>query len=285
MIHKYARRFLRFIMLNIGLFLTALAFDLFLVPNRIAGGGVGGIATIAFHLFDLPVGLTMLVLNLPLFVWGVYRLGWGFGMRSLYGTVVLSLSIDLLAPFVTVPTQDLILSGLFGGVLMGLGLGLVFRSGSTTGGTDFAAAILRSYTGVNVGQLLFALDGLVVLAVWAAFGSAEIAMYSLIAIFVGAWLIDIVQEGFGYAKSFMIISDCPDEVANAITIKLGRGATLWAGKGAYTGTERQVIMTVVNRSEITRLKRIVSEVDPRAFIIISDAREVLGEGFRANGEG
>jgi len=206
-------------------------------------------------------------------------------MRSLYGTVVLSLSIDLLAPFVTVPTQDLILSGLFGGVLMGLGLGLVFRSGSTTGGTDFAAAILRSYTGVNVGQLLFALDGLVVLAVWAAFGSAEIAMYSLIAIFVGAWLIDIVQEGFGYAKSFIIIANSPDEVANAITIKLGRGATVWAGKGAYTGTERQVIMTVVNRSEITRLKRIVSEVDPRAFIIISDAREVLGEGFRANGEG
>ncbi|MBO8129092.1 MAG: YitT family protein [Peptococcaceae bacterium] len=275
-----AQKITDFLVLNLGIFLTALGLDLFLVPNKIAAGGVGGIATIIFHLVGFPVGLTMLALNVPLFIWGIYRLGWAFGVRSLYGTIVLSAAVDLLALVVPVPTQDLLLSSLFGGVLVGLGLGLVFRSKSTTGGTDFAAAILRSYVGINVGQLLFIIDGLVVLAAWAAFGSPDLAMYALITIFVGAWIIDVVQEGFGFAKSFLIISEHPDRIAKEIFQRLDRGATVLMGRGAYTGQERQVLLTVVNRSEVTRLKDVVHEVDPRAFVIVSDVKEVLGEGFK-----
>ncbi|HAG07679.1 MAG: hypothetical protein XD69_0980 [Clostridia bacterium 62_21] len=269
-----------YMVLGIGVVLTALGLDLFLVPNRIAAGGVGGIATILHHLFGLPVGMVMLALNVPLFIWGLYRLGFVYGFRSLFGTIALSVVIDAMAPFLPVPTHDPLLASLYGGVLVGVGLGLVFRAKGTTGGTDFAAAILRTYLGINVGQILFAIDGLVVLAAGFAFRSAELAMYALITIFVSAWLIDLVQEGFTFAKAFFIISKHPDRVARAVLHDLERGATVWRAKGAYTGEERDVLLTVVNRAEVTRLKDLVYGIDPRAFIILADVHEVLGEGFK-----
>jgi len=277
--HSWARRVLDFLVLNLGVLLVALSFDLFLVPNRIAAGGLSGVATILFYLFRAPVGLVMLILNVPLFVWGIVRLGWGFALRSLYATVVLSLATDLLASVVAVPTHDLLLAALFGGVLSGLGLGLTFRVGSTTGGSDFAAVVLQSYMSINVGQLLFALNAAVVLAALVVFRSPELAMYALITIFVESWVVDAVQEGLGYAKTFFIISEHSEKVQRAIIDRLGRGATVLAGRGAYTGQDRQVILTVVARSEVTRLKSIMHEVDPLAFVIVADAREVLGEGF------
>ncbi|BAF60932.1 MAG: YitT family protein [Pelotomaculum sp.] len=263
-----------------GVLLTALGLDLFLIPNKIAAGGVSGIATILHYLLNVPVGAAMLALNVPLFIMGIYRLGLRFGFRSLYGTVALSLAVDLMAPFLPVPTRDLLLASLFGGVMVGLGLGLVFKYRGTTGGTDLAAAILRTYTGVNIGQLLFLVDGAVVLAAGMTFSSAELAMYALITIFVTAWLIDMVQEGFSYAKAFFIISDRPAEIAAAIVKGLNRGATVWPARGVYTGAEREVLLSVVNRSEITRLKDIIYGVDPRAFVILADVHEVLGEGFK-----
>ena len=265
---------------TVGVLLVALGLDMFLIPNKIAAGGVSGIATILHYLVGAPVGASILALNIPLFAMGIYRLGLRFGFRSLYGTIILSLAVDLLAPALPVPTNDILLSSLFGGALTGLGMGLVFRHRGTTGGTDLAAAVLRTYTGVNIGQLLFLVDGVVVLAAGVAFRSAELAMYALITIFITAWLIDVVQEGISYAKAFLIISDRPDEIAEAILAGLDRGATAWPARGVYTGARREVLLSVVDRAEVTRLKEIVHGVDPRAFVILADVHEVLGEGFK-----
>ncbi|MDD4766232.1 MAG: YitT family protein [Desulfotomaculaceae bacterium] len=275
------RRMLREIIgVSVGVVLTALGLDMFLIPNKIVAGGVSGIATILYYLINVPVGVAMLFLNVPLFVAGIYRLGLRFGFRSLYGTVALSVAVDALAPFLPVPTQDILLAGLFGGVLVGLGLGLVFRYNGTTGGTDLAAAVLRTYTGANIGQMLFLVDATVVLAAGIVFQSAELAMYALITIFVTSWMIDLVQEGFSYSKAFLIISDQPAEIAATIVRGLNRGATAWPARGVYTGTEREIILAVVNRSEVTYLKEIVYGADPRAFVVLTDVHEVLGEGFK-----
>lgn len=263
-----------------GVFLTALGLDMFLIPNKIAAGGVSGIATILYYLIDVPVGAAMLVLNVPLFAMALYRLGLHFGFRSLYGTITLSLAIDALVPFLPVPTQDLLLSSLFGGVLVGLGLGFVFKYSGTTGGTDLLAAILRTYTGINIGQLLFLVDATIVVVAGVVFNSAELAMYALITIFVTAWLIDLVQEGFSYTKAFLIISDYPAEISTAIVEGLNRGATAWPARGVYTGVDKEVLLSVVNRSEVTRLKEIIYQVDRHAFVILADVHEVLGEGFK-----
>jgi len=265
---------------SLGVLLTALGLDMFLIPNKIAAGGVSGIATVLHYLINVPVGAAMLILNVPLFAMAVYRLGLKFGFRSLYGTVALSVAVDALAPLAPVPTHDLLLASIFGGVLVGLGLGLVFRYRGTTGGTDLAAAILRSYTGANVGQLLFLVDATVVIAAGITFDSAELAMYALITIFITAWLIDLVQEGFSYAKAFIIVSEQAAQIAPAILKELDRGATAWMARGMFTGAEREVLLSVVHRSEVTRLKDIVYGVDPRAFVILADVHEVLGEGFK-----
>jgi len=198
----------------------------------------------------------------------------------LYGTISLSLLVDGLAPYMPVPTRDPLLASIFGGVLVGLGLGLVFKYRGTTGGTDLAAAVIRTYTGANVGQLLFMVDAFVVLAAGFAFKSWELAMYALITIFITAWLIDMVQEGFSYAKAFYIISSQPEKMTAAVLQEINRGATVLRGKGAYSGTDRDVLLVVVNRSEVTRLKDLIYEIDSKAFVILTDAHEVLGEGFK-----
>lgn len=279
-VQMFAKVFRDAALFLLGVLLVALGLDLFLVPNKIAAGGVSGIATILHHLLGLPVGATMLALNVPLFLWCFWRLGLGVGFRSLLGTILLSAVVDGLVPFLPVLTTDPLLASLYGGVLCGLGLGLVFRAKGTTGGTDLAAMILQSYVGINVGQLLFLVDGAVVLSAGFAFRSPELAMYAIITIFLSAWVIDLVQEGISYTKAFLIISEKHKELARLILTELNRGATLWQGTGAYTGAPRVVLLAVVSRSEVTRLKEIVYRVDPRAFVILVDAHEVLGEGFK-----
>ena len=265
---------------TLGVLLTALGLDIFLIPSKIAAGGVSGIATVLHYILRVPVGMSMLLLNIPLFIMGVYRLGLKFGFRSLYGTISLSLLVDGLAPFLPIPTRDPLLASIFGGVLAGLGLGLVFKYRGTTGGTDLAAAVIRTYTGTNVGQLLFMVDALVVLAAGFAFNSWELAMYALITIFITSWLIDVVQAGFSYAKAFYIISTQSEKIAAAVLGDMNRGATILRGKGAYSETDRDVLLVVVNRSEVTRLKDLIHGIDRQAFVILTDAHEVLGEGFK-----
>ncbi|HZK18017.1 MAG TPA: YitT family protein [Clostridia bacterium] len=272
-----------FLGITSGVFLTALGLDIFLVPNKIAAGGISGIATILHFVIGTPVGAAMLALNVPLFILAIYHLGFQFAVRSLYGTFALSVFVDVMVRFLPVYTGDPLLAALFGGVIVGLGLGLVFRFNGTTGGTDMIAALLRRFIGFNIGQLLFAVDGAVVLAAGLAFRSAELAMYAFITIFVTAWIIDLVQEGFSYTRAFIIISDKSTEIARVITSDINRGATLLHSKGVYTGVDRYAILSVVGRTEVSKLKGIIYKIDPGAFVILADVHEVLGTGFKKPG--
>ncbi len=263
----------------LGALITALALDWFTIPNRIAAGGVSGLATVLHYLFGLPVGLTMLALNVPLFLAAVRVLGGQFGLKTLIGAVTLSLFVDGLAPILRPLTNNALLAALYGGVLSGVGLGITFKWGGSTGGTDLAALLLNRYTKRGVGQSLMAIDFGIIAAAGIVFG-AELALYALITLFLTSKAIDVVQEGVAYAKAAYIISDPADVIGRRVLVDLSRGATAVQGRGLYTNEERPVLFVIVARAEISDLKRIVHSVDPKAFVVITEAHEVLGEGFK-----
>jgi len=265
--------------ITIGSFITAVGLAIFLVPNRIAAGGVSGIATVLHFLFGFPVGLTMLLINIPLFMLGISELGIPFGVRSLYGTVVVSFFTDVLLALTGPLTTNALLASVYGGGLSGLGLGLVFRSRASTGGTDLAARVIHRYMNISIGQALLLIDSVVITAAGIAF-NAELALWALIALIVTTQMIDLVQEGEGYAKVAFIISNNNDRIAQGIFHRLDRGATALKAQGMYTGKDREVVFSVITRSEQTQLKDIVHEADPGAFVVFADAHEVLGEGFQ-----
>jgi len=273
------RALLAYLTITTGSLVTALGLVLFLVPHRIAAGGVSGLATIIFYQFHFPVGITMLVLNIPLFIITTRLIGVRFGIRTLYGAVTLSFFTDILARLVTVPTQDPLLAAVYGGILTGAGLGLVFRAQGTTGGTDLAAQLVHRFFKITLGQSLLVVDGLVIVLAGLSF-NVELALYALISLFVNTRVIDVVQEGVGYAKAAFVISAHSDQIAQEILTQLNRGATFLKGHGVYTREARDVILCVVTRSEVGRLKALVSEVDPAAFVIVANIHEVLGEGFK-----
>lgn len=271
---------LEYLGITLGCAIMAISLNAFSVPNKIAPGGVSGIATVIFYLTRIPVGITMLALNIPLFIFGVRILGKGVGVKTLYGTIILSIFIDYV--FVMKPfTNDLLLAAVFGGIVMGVGLGLVFRFGGTTGGTDLSAAIINKFIpGFTVGTILMAIDFFVVVIAGIVFKQPEISLYSIISLFTSIKMLDFVQEGLGYAKAFYIISNRPKDISNQIIKELDRGVTALSGQGMYTLEERKVLLCVVQRSQVNRLKEIVHTIDPRAFVILSEVREVLGEGFK-----
>jgi uncharacterized membrane-anchored protein YitT (DUF2179 family) len=262
-----------------GVVITAFGVSFFLIPARIAAGGVSGLATVIYHVAGFPAGVTMLLLNIPLFILSWRILGTMFGARTLFGTVTLSIFVDLFNRWAVPITEDLVLAALYGGIISGIGLGIAFRFGGSTGGTDMAAQLVARFFPTSVGQALLLVDGAVILLAGAVFGW-ELAMYALIAVFVSTKTIDFVQEGQSYAKACLIISDHPEAIGEAIMEKLERGVTSLQGKGMYTKQGKEVLLVIVSRLEIASIKRIVAEIDPRAFVIIHDVHEVLGEGFR-----
>lgn len=269
-----------------GILVTAWAFDAFLIPNKIAAGGVTGLATVFFWtlkdagLPTIPVGVQMLILNVALLALGISMRGWRYGAKTIFGAVGLSLAIDLMAPFVPhLAAHDTLLAVLWGGALTGIGLGLVFRVGGNTGGTDIVAQLLTSKFPLGVGQLMLAVDAVVLFIAALKFGP-ELALYGAIAVFIGGQTIDVVQEGLSTEKAIFVFSKHHDDIGQAILTELGRGATGFAAKGLYTGEQREVIFCVVSRRELDDLKRIVHVLDPDAFIVISDVHEALGEGFK-----
>lgn len=263
----------------VGSFLVAAGLVAFLVPNRIAAGGVSGLATIIHYLLHFPVGAVILTLNVPLFLLSLRELGVSFGLRTLYGTLTLGVWVDVLTPYLKPLTQDLLLAAIYGGVVVGIGMGLVFRFRGSTGGTDLAARLLNKYVHISLGQSLLLIDFMVITAAGIVF-SAELAMYALLSLFVSTRVIDLVQEGVGFAKAVYIISERVEEITQAIFRELDRGATSLQGRGLYTGRDREIILCVVSRAQITALKDLVYRIDPQAFVIVTDAREVLGEGFQ-----
>ncbi|HAN94738.1 MAG TPA: hypothetical protein DCQ17_04130 [Firmicutes bacterium] len=263
----------------VGVAITALGVSFFLIPAKIAAGGVSGLATVIYHQTGFPAGVIMLLLNLPLFILSWRVLGSIFGARTLFGTVALSLFVDLFNRWAAPITEDLLLAAIYGGVLSGIGLGIAFRSGGSTGGTDMAAQLLARFFPTSVGQALLLVDGAVIVLAGAVFG-LELAMYALIAVFISTKAIDLVQEGQSYAKACLIISDHPEPIGQAIMEQLERGVTSLEGQGMYTRHGKDVLLVIVSRMEIAAIKRIVASLDPKAFVIIHDVHEVLGEGFR-----
>ena len=264
----------------LGALITALALNMFLIPNKVAAGGVSGLATVLHHLLGFPVGLTMLAFDIPLLLLSMRVIGARFGVNTVFGAATLSLSIDLLAPYTPVLTGDLLLASLYGGVLAGIGLGIVFRFEGSTAGTDLAAAMLNKVFGFSIGQSLLGIDCFVIAAAGLAFQSAELSLYALISLFISSQVIDLVQEGPSSAKTFFIMTCEPENVAHDIMAKLDRGVTYLQARGGYTGQERAMLFCVVGKREITRLKEIVYARDKHAFVIVADAHEVLGEGFK-----
>ncbi len=264
----------------LGAVITAVALNMFLIPNKVAAGGVSGLATVLHHLVGSPVGLTMIAFDIPLLLLSMRVIGARFGVNTIFGAATLSLSIDLLAPYIPVVTGDLLLASLYGGVMAGIGLGIVFRFDGSTAGTDLAAAMLNKLFGFSIGQALLGIDFFVIAAAGLAFQSAELSLYALISLFTMTQIIDLVQEGPTSAKTFFIMSSQATVMAKDIFDKLDRGVTFLQARGGYTGQPKEIIFCVVSKREITKLKEIVYANDKHAFVIVADAHEVLGEGFK-----
>lgn len=263
----------------LGVVIEAIALNMFLIPNKIAAGGVSGLATVLYYLFNWPVGMVMLVFNIPLFILGIKILGTRYGITTFFGAIALSVAIDATAPFTPVLTNDVLLASLYGGVLSGIGMGLIFRFKGNTAGTALAASIINKLFGISVGQSLLLADFFVIAFAGIAFKSAELALYGLISLYVTSQIIDLVQEGPSAAKAFWIMTAKPDEISRAILGDLDRGVTVFQGKGGYTGQERDMLLCVVETGQFTHLKDVIHQNDPKAFVIVTDAHEVLGEGF------
>ncbi|GHV38329.1 membrane protein [Clostridia bacterium] len=264
----------------------AVAINVFFEPLNLVTGGVSGIAIIVRSLakeagLDIPLWATNIALNLPLFVIGLKARGWRFLSRTVFSTVFLSVALYFTAFIPLVPDMDLTLAAVFGGVLSGVGLGLVFRCSATTGGSDLLASVIAKYKPhLPLSRLMFVIDALIIAAGFFVFGAFK-AMYAIIAVYVTSMLISAVLEGLSFAKAAFIISDKHEEIGETLLTKLQRGATALNGSGLYTKTDKKVILCVVSSKEIVTLKKTVYEIDEKAFVIVADVREVLGEGFSA----
>ena len=262
----------------VGTFLIGFAIKSIYDPVSMVTGGVSGLAIIAKELWSVPLWLTNTLLNIPLFAAGLYVMGWKFIKRTLFSTVMLSVSLYVL-PEASYMGNDILLSALFGGIISGVGTGMVFLASCTTGGTDMLAALMQKrmkhYT---LAQIMQVLDGIIVLAGATVFGIPT-ALYALIAIFCVSKVTDGLIEGLKFSKQAYIISDSYREIADAILERMGRGVTSLEARGRYSNEEKKMLFCVVSKKEIVKIREIVSEFDARAFVIVSDAREVFGEGF------
>ena len=269
----------RYLGMTIGIAIVAIGINMFFVPNKIAAGGITGLATVLHYLSGLSVGRLMVIFNVPLFIIGIKILGAKYGLKTLYGAIALAVLVDVFAPYTPTLTHDILLNSIYGGLLVGVGMGLVFRFRGNTAGTALAAAILHKIFNITVGQALLILDFFVVAFAGIVFKSPELALYAIIAIFVTAKIIDLVQEGPNNSKAFFIMAAEPELLAEGILKEVDRGVTFLQGKGGYTGQDRELLLCVVETSEVTQLKELIYQHDPQAFIIVTDAQEVLGEGF------
>lgn len=264
----------------LGAAIFAGGFRFFLYPNDIVPGGITGISMIINSLTGLPVGMLTIVINIPIFIIAWRILGRRFVLGSMIGMALSSILVDIFGFFSPVFTGEPLLGCIFGGALSGFGLGLVFSAGASTGGADVIAKLLhRKLAHFNMGQLILAIDVVVITIAAVTFRSLEPAMYAGIALFISSKMIDFVLYGFDYAKVAYIISNRHETLSDEIAQRLGRGVTLLYGKGAYTGNDKMVIMCAIKRNQIVDLKKAVTRVDENAFIIITESREVFGSGF------
>lgn len=262
----------------VGAAIIAIGFNVFLLPNQVASGGVSGISTILHGLFGWNPGFIQYAFNIPLFIAGVFVLGKKFGIKSFIGTITLPF-IVLLTNSWGPWTDNPLLGALFGGIVVGLGIGLVFKGNASTGGTDLLAQIITKYSGISLGTSVLLIDGIIAISAAIVF-DLEKGLYALIGLYVTTKTIDIIQLGLSQSKMVYIITMKQDEVRDAIYAEIDRGVTKLPAIGGYTRESRPVLMVVVYQTEFTKLKQLIKNVDPSAFVIVSDAYEVLGEGFK-----
>lgn len=264
----------------LGSFIMAAAVSLFLLPNELSSGGFSGIATVLYYLFKFPVGTTIIVLNIPLFILATFKIGKKFLFKALVGTTSLSIFIDILDKL-TPLTNDKILACVYGGILTGLGTALILRAHSSTGGSDLAGNIIKEYKPMaRTGNLITIIDAVIVLLNVVFLKKIEIGLYSAITIYLMGKIIDIIFEGIYFTKLVFIISDKNEELTRIIEKEVKRGVTGLYGKGMYTEKEKLVLMCAIGRKELAELKSKIKEADPNAFLIITNSREVLGIGFK-----
>lgn len=263
-----------------GSALFALGFACFLMPNDISTGGISGLALVAVELLKIgSVGSLSILINLPLFLFAGIKIGRRFFFGSLMGMLVSSALIDVFAG-IPMPAMEPLISGLYGGVLCGLGLGMVFAAGASTGGSDIVARLLKlRYRDVPIGQISMCFDAMVALITGIVFQDLNKALYTGVAVFLSGKVLDAVVYRFDYSKVALIITPQHQQVAEAINARLDRGATFLRGEGSFTHQEMMVVLTAVKRQQITELKELVMEIDPAAFVIVQEAHQVLGDGF------
>lgn len=264
----------------LGSFVFALGFSLFLQPNEMSPGGISGLAMVVVELLDFgSTGTLSILINLPLFILGGMKIGRRFFLGSLLGMLLSSVLIDVLAAIPFAATEPL-LAALYGGVLCGLGLGIVFMAGTSTGGSDILVRLLKlKYRNVPIGQISMSFDALVVVLTGLVFRDVSKALYTGITVFICGQVVDAVVYRFDYSKVALIISREHRAIAEAIGKKLDRGATYLKAEGSFTGTETKVVLTAVKRQQVAELKELVMELDPNAFVIVQEAHQVLGDGF------
>ena len=276
--------FVAYSMILVGAFIMAAGFVFFITPYKIVPGGVYGISIVLHHMFGTPVGLIALLFDIPLTLIGIKVLGPRFGVKTVVGFVLTAVFVDLLTYLwgeLPLVENDALLSSIFGGLLIGLGLGLIFKAKATSGGSDIVAMIISKYTKLPLGQLMIAVDSAIVLVGLVVFQDWKIPLYSLIVIFITGRVVDIVLQGISYDKTLFIISEKPRELRDKIINDLNRGGTFIQGKGMYSESERTIIYTVVNRREMAILQDFIHQIDPTAFMTVINANEILGNGFKS----
>ncbi|OMF33832.1 hypothetical protein BK133_13675 [Paenibacillus sp. FSL H8-0548] len=283
---KIIRQIRMVIPILLGTAIYAFGLQYFVIPNQLMEGGVTGISVLLNYAAGIPLSISTLVLNIPLFLLGLKTLGRGQMMYTLVGIVSLSAFLALieqlinrkwLIPFAS--SHDYMLAALYAGVTLGTGLGIVFRFGGTTGGVDIIARIISRSKGMSMGQIILSLDA-VIIGISLFYISIEKVLYTLVVVFIASKLIDFIQDGAYAAKAFSIISEHGEAISQKITLELERGVTLIPAKGAFSGQQKEIVYCVVQRQEIRRLKMIIRNIDPRAFIVINEVQDVLGEGFK-----
>lgn len=275
-VKKYA---LEYIYIIIGAFLMAVSTALFLLPNQLSTGGISGISTILYYLCNYPVGLTMLLINVPLFVIAIVKVNKRLFFKSILGTVLLSVFIDLLGNLSPI-TNDRFLACIYGGIIMGIGTAIILKAGASTGGTDLLSYVIRAYNNkFKSSRVIIIADTIIIFFNIIFFREIEIGLYSVIAIYLMGKMIDIIFEGIYFTKMMFIISEKYEEISKEIGILVKRGSTGIYSKGMYSGKQNVMLFCVASRKEVAEIKQIIKQIDKNAFIVTTDAIETLGKGF------
>ena len=264
-----------------GTVIYAMGIDMLIQPNKLTPGGITGLAVQLNFLFDLPIGVLVLVMNIPLFLFGYFKLGGKFVISSVVATVFSSLAIDTLKLFLPAYKGDLLLVALFGGAITGLGISLLYLRESSLGGSDIVCTVInRRYSHLPIGKMSLLLNALVIASAMFVYGNIESALYSALAAFVSSKVVDTILLGADSGNIIFLITERPDDVAAEVHNIVGRGATVLPATGTHAGEKRNILFCVARRYEYSKIKRIIKRIDPTAFIVVSDAREILGNGFK-----